>query len=52
MLALTIQSLKARALDDGIFVLLTSIDLSSAFDVMNVELLFKRFEIVACWPSK
>ena len=36
---LLIQSLISRALDDDNYALLTSIDLSSAFDVVNVKLL-------------
>ena len=43
---LKIQSLIARALDDDMYVLMASLDLSSAFDVVNVELLIKRLNII------
>ena len=36
------QSVLARALDDGNMALMASLDLSSAFDVVNVRLLLKR----------
>ena len=36
------QSMLARALDDGNIALMASLDLSSAFDVVNVELLLKH----------
>ena len=42
---LAIQSALARALDLGEFALLTNLDLSSAFDVVNVNLLLKRMRI-------
>ena len=45
-LGLEIQSLIARALDDNNFVLVASLDLSAAFDVVNVNLLLKRSKIV------
>lgn len=45
-LSLTIQSLIARALDEDKFVLMASLDLSSAFDVVNVKLLLKRLKII------
>ena len=45
-ISLTIQSLIARALDDDNFVLMSSLDLSSAFDVVNINLLLKRLNIV------
>jgi hypothetical protein len=45
-ISLSIQSLIARALDDNKFVLLSSLDLSSAFDVVNIDLLLKRLNIV------
>ena len=38
-LSLEIQSLIARALDDNNYVLVASLDLSAAFDVVNVDLL-------------
>jgi hypothetical protein len=41
-ISLSIQSLIARALDDDNYVLMSSLDLSSAFDVVNIGLLLKR----------
>ena len=43
---LALQSIIAKALDDDNFVLMASLDLSAAFDVVNVELLLKRLKIV------
>ena len=43
---LSIQSALARALDVGEFALLANLDLSSAFDVVNVQLLLKRMDII------
>ena len=40
------KSLIARAVDDDMSVLMASLDLSAAFDVVNVELLLKRLTIV------
>ena len=40
---LMLQSLISRALDDDCFVVLAGIDLSAAFDIVNVGLLIKRF---------
>jgi hypothetical protein len=40
-----LQSRKARALDDNDFSLLVSLDLSAAFDVVDIELLIKRMKI-------
>ena len=45
-ISLTIQSLIARALDEDNYVLMSSLDLSSAFDVVNIGLLLKRLTIV------
>ena len=45
-LGLEIQSLIARALDENNHVLMASIDLSSAFDVVNIELLLKRLRLL------
>ena len=45
-LALQIQSLIARALDDDNYVLMASLDLSAAFDVVNIDLLMKRLVIL------
>ena len=43
-LSADIQSLISRALDEDEYVLLASIDLSSAFDLVNVDLLIKRLQ--------
>ena len=43
-LSAEIQSLIARALDDDEYVLLASLDLSSAFDLVDVNLLLKRLK--------
>ena len=43
---LTIQSLLSHALDRNEFALMSSIDLSAAFDVVNVKLLIKRLKII------
>jgi hypothetical protein len=45
-ISLTLQSQIARAIDDDKFVLMSSLDLSAAFDVVNIELLLKRLKIV------
>ena len=42
---LTLQSLIARALDDNKYVLLASLDLSAAFDIVNVPLLVKQLRV-------
>jgi hypothetical protein len=44
--SLTIQTLLAGAIDGDNYALMASLDLSSAFDVVNVELLLKRLKIV------
>ena len=36
----------ARAVDENCFVLMASLDLSMAFDLVNVELLVKRLKIM------
>ena len=41
---LLLQSMIARALDDDEFMALASLDLSSAFDVVDVTLLIKRMK--------
>ena len=43
---LKLQSLLARALDGGEYALMATLDLSSAFDVVDVELLIRRIRIV------
>jgi hypothetical protein len=45
-LGLKLLSTIARALDDDKFLLLSSLDWHSAFDVVNVQLLMKRFAII------
>ena len=42
---LMLKSLIALVLDDDCYVALTGIDLSAAFDVVDVELLIKRLKI-------
>ncbi len=41
-----IQSLIAHVLDDDECALLATLDLSAAFDLVNIDLLIKRLEIV------
>ena len=41
-----LQSVITRALDNNNFAIMSSIDLSAAFDVVNVNLLIKRLEII------
>ena len=43
---LQLQSLISRALDDDEFVAMASLDLSAAFDVVNVPLLITRLRVV------
>ena len=43
---LILQSSIARTLDDDCYVALAGIDLSAAFDVVDVELLIKRLKIL------
>ena len=45
-LALQLQSLIARALDEDNYVVMASLDLSAAFDVVNVELLLTRLRVL------
>jgi hypothetical protein len=45
-LSLELQSIIARALDNDEFVLVASLDLSSAFDMVNIPLLLKRMSII------
>ena len=44
--SLALQLLLAKALDGYNFALMASLDLSSAFDVVNVELLLKRLNVI------
>jgi hypothetical protein len=43
---LKLQTLITRAVDEDMYALMASLDLSSAFDVVNVELLLKRLNII------
>ena len=43
---LSIQSALTRALDQGRFLMMASLDLSSAFDLVDVKLLLKRLTII------
>ena len=45
-LSIQLQSLIARALNEGEFVLVSSLDLSAAFDLVNIDLLIKRLKII------
>ena len=45
-LGLTVQSLISHALDENNYAIMASLDLSAAFDVVNVELLLKRLNII------
>ena len=45
-LGILIQSLLANALDKNQYALMASLDLSAAFDVVNIELLIKRLDSV------
>ena len=48
---LVIQTALAKALDHGNFVLLASLDLSSAFDVVNIALLIKRWTKIGIFKN-
>ena len=43
---LVIQSLITRALDRGEYSMMASVDLTAAFDVVNIDLLVRRLEII------
>ena len=43
---LTLQSILTRALDQGNYAIMSSIDLSAVFNVVNVKLLLKRLKII------
>ena len=45
-LGLTVQSVLAHALDENNYALMASLDLSAAFDVVNVKLLLKRLKVI------
>ena len=44
-LALTIQTIIAHALDEDNIAIMASLDLSSAFDMVNIDLLLRRMKI-------
>jgi hypothetical protein len=39
-------SIIARALDEGEYALVASLDLSTAFDIVNIDLLIKKLKVV------
>ena len=43
---LSIHTALAKALNQGKFALMSSLDLSSAFDAVNIDLLIKRLKII------
>ena len=45
-LSLQLQSLIARALDEDNYALMASVDLSAAFDVVNIDLLMERLRVI------
>ena len=45
-----LQSIMGRAADENCFVIMASLDLSMAFDLVNVELLLKRLRVMG-FPS-
>ena len=45
-LSIELQSMIARALDNDEFALIASLDLSAAFDVVNIHLLVKRLKVI------
>ena len=45
-LSIQLQSMIARAMDEDQYGMVASLDLSSAFDVVNIDLLIKRLKIV------
>ena len=50
-LSLTIQTIIAQALDDDCEALMASIDLTAAFDMVNVDLLLNRMRIMGLPPD-
>jgi abortive infection bacteriophage resistance protein len=50
-LSIELQSIISRALDNDDFALVSSIDLSFAFDVVNLYLLLKRLRIIGLPPD-
>ena len=51
MAGLQLLSLISRAVDGDKYALMASLDLSAAFDVVNVELLLKRMRIIGLPPD-
>jgi hypothetical protein len=49
-LSLDLQSKMARAIDDNVYVMVASLHLSSAFDIVNTDLLIKKAKI--SWLTK
>ena len=47
-LSLTLQTLIAQALDDDNYAVMASLDLSAAFDMVNISLLLKRLKCTNC----
>jgi hypothetical protein len=45
-LSLELQSIIERALDEDKFVLVSNLDLSSAFELVNIKLLIKKLKIL------
>ena len=45
-IGLTLQSLLANALDENNYPILESLDLSAAFDLVNIQLLKKRLDVI------
>ena len=43
---LTVQSILSRSMDNNEYAMMSSLDLSAAFDVVNIELLLKRLKIL------
>ena len=50
-LSLQLQSIIARALDGDSYALMASVDLSAAFDVVNIDLLMTRLRIIGLPPD-
>ena len=45
-LGLTLQSLIANTFDENNYIFMARLDLSAAFDIVNIELLVKRLDII------
>ena len=48
---LQLQTLISKAVDEDMYTLMASLDLSAAFDVVNIELLLKRMEVTGLPPD-